>query len=159
VHAVGRAAGLVAGDGERGVHLDDEPLAGRRDEVGLVDPGAVGLDTLDGGARVLGQGRGGGAGRVGTGEQVLVGPDALALVDGATRGGRIRGGRGARGRGRRRAVGRVGGRSGCHDSRAGDGADERDSGDALAEGGRGASHEISWGWAFSALPDQDVHRT
>ena len=77
--------GLPAGDLEGLVDLDGDPLAAGRGQVGLVDAVGVGLDSQDGRPRVLGQRRrldlGGGV----AGEQVLVRPLALGLVDVAAR--------------------------------------------------------------------------
>jgi len=108
-----------AGHGERLVHLHDEPLATRGHDVGLVDAVAVGLHPLDGGARVLGQRGGAGLLGVGAGEQLLVRPLALDLVNGRALGRAAGGGR-AGGAAAGRAVGRVGGDRVRQDATAGD---------------------------------------
>src|SRR3954468_6578637 len=61
--------------------LDGDLRAARRDEVGLVDAVGVGLDPLDRGLRVAGQGRRAHLAGSAPCQQVLVGADALARVE------------------------------------------------------------------------------
>jgi hypothetical protein len=85
---------FLAGDGEVLVHLGGDPLAVGGDQVGLVDAVGVGLDPLDGGARILGQRGGPGLVGIRPGQQLLVRPLGLGLVAVGVRGGLAVGGTG-----------------------------------------------------------------